>query len=332
MKSFCYSEDMQLLEAVPNVSEGRNHAVLHALADYLRAQKGMTLLGMDPNPSANRTVFTFIGTPEAMRESLPKFIALACELIDMRKQRGAHPRLGAVDVCPLVPLQNISLPECAELAKEIARQVSVQIPIPVYLYEAAAASDERKNLAFIRRGEYESLPEKLKVLPPDFGLSEFSPSVAKTGACIIGARHFLIAFNLNLNTQDPAPAGQIAARIRQSSGGINGLKAIGWYMENFRRAQVSCNITDFHAAPLHQVYLRAQQEAQKLGLKITGSELVGLIPLEALLAAGRHYVPTEKSTAALVKAAAQHLNLSEVKPFCPEEQILEIKAGLAKLI
>ena len=332
MKSFCYSEDMQLLEAVPNVSEGRNPTVLHALEDLLHAQKDITLLGIDPNPSANRTVFTFIGTPEAMRKSLPKFIALACKLIDMRKQKGEHPRLGAVDVCPLVPLQNISLPECAELAKEIAREVATQLSLPVYLYEACAATDERKNLAFIRRGEYETLPEKLKTLPPDFGPSEFSLSVAKTGACVMGARNFLIAFNMNLNTQDPSPARQIATNIRQSGGGMKGLKAIGWYMENFRRAQVSCNITDFHLAPLHLVYQQAQQEAQKLGLKITGSELVGLIPLEALLAAGRYYAPSEKSTAAWVKAAAQYLNLSEVKPFCPKEQILEIKAGLTKLV
>lgn len=331
MKSFCYSECMQVIEAVPNISEGRNPAVLHALEELLRACKGITLLGIDPNPSANRTVFTFIATPEAMREALPKFITSACHLIDMRTHQGAHPRLGAVDVCPLVPLQHISLTACANLAKQIARQVSMQIPLPVYLYEAAATSEERKNLAFIRRGEYESLPEKLRTFPPDFGPKEFTPSVARTGACIMGARNFLIAFNLNLNTQDPAPARQIAARIRQSSGGMRGLKAIGWYMENFKRAQVSCNITDFHAAPLHLVYQRAQQEAQKLGLQVTGSELVGLIPLEALLAVGHYFNPLEKSTATLVEIAANKLNLSEVKPFCAQEQILQIKAGLESL-
>ena len=331
MKSICYSEDMTLIEAVPNISEGRNLSILHKLENLLRTCAGITLLGIDPNPSANRTVFTFIGSAEAMREALPKFIASACDWIDMRTQHGAHPRLGAVDVCPLVPLQDISLAECAALARQIARQVSLQIPLPVYLYEAAATAEERRNLAFIRRGEYESLPEKLHTLPPDFGPKDFSPCVAKTGACVIGARNFLIAFNLNLNTQDPAPARQIAARIRQSGGGIEGVKAIGWYMDNFRRAQVSCNITDFQRAPLHLVYKRAQQEAQKLGLTVTGSELVGLIPLEALLAVGRHLRPQEKSTATLVKVAAEKLNLNEVKPFSAQEQILQIKAGLEHL-
>ncbi len=332
MKSICYSEYMKLIEAVPNVSEGRNPAVLHALESLLQSCAEITLLGIDPNPSANRTVFTFIGTPQGMSEALPKFIALASQLIDMRVQHGAHPRLGAVDVCPLVPLQNISLSECAQLAKQIAAQTSAQISLPVYLYEAAATSDERKNLAFIRRGEYESLPEKLRTFPPDFGPTDFSPAVAKTGACVMGARNFLIAFNLNLNTQAPTPARQIAAKIRQSNGGIIGVKAIGWYMENFNRAQVSCNITDFHRAPLHLVYERAQKEAQKLGVKVTGSELVGLIPLEALTAVGQYYAPQEKNPATLVKVAEEKLNLSEVKPFSAREQILQIKAGLEKLI
>ncbi|MBR3604231.1 MAG: glutamate formimidoyltransferase [Elusimicrobiaceae bacterium] len=323
---------MKLLEAVPNVSEGKNPFVLHELEEVLRSIKGITLLGIDSNPSANRTVFTFIGSPEAMQKALPLFILRACDLIDMRTQQGAHPRLGAVDVCPLVPLQNISLQECADLAKQIARQISDQIALPIYLYEAAACNAERRNLAFIRRGEYESLPNKLKILPPDFGPSVFTESVAKTGACVMGARNFLIAFNINLNTQDPAPARQIAARIRQSGGGIKGLKAIGWYMENFARAQVSCNIIDFISAPLHIVYQQAQLQAQNLGVQITGSELVGLIPLEALLAVGRHCNAQEKSTAALVASAAEYLNLSEVKPFIAQEQILEVKAGLAPLI
>ena len=319
---------MTLIEAVPNISEGKNPSVLNALESFLRNAEGIKLLGIDSNPCANRSVFTFVGSPQAMQKTLPQFIALACRLIDMRQHHGAHPRLGAVDVCPLVPLVNISLAECAALARQIACYSAEKLSIPFYMYEAAARDKSRQNLAFIRRGEYESLPQKLRTLPPDYGPDTFNEQIAQSGACIMGARPFLIAFNLNLNTQDPAPARLIATQIRQSGGGLTGLKAIGWYMDHFQRAQVSCNITDFHQAPLHRVFLTAQQEAQKIGYQITGSELVGLVPLQAILQSGKYFSPSAKTKSELINAATQGLNLSEVKPFCAQEQILELKAGL----
>ncbi len=322
---------MQLIEAVPNISEGQNTATLEKLADVLRACRGVRLLGIDANPSANRTVFTLIGAPKAVTDALFLFIKQVTQLIDMRSQHGTHPRLGAVDVCPLVPLQNISLQETAQLAGQLGKQVGEELHIPVYLYEAAATRNTCRNLADIRRGEYENLAEKLQILPPDFGPNQFSTHVAKTGACVIGARNFLIAFNINLSTRDERSAKLIAAKIRQSSGGLTGVKAIGWYMDNFKRAQVSCNITDFHQAPLSLVFETCKQEAAALGLKATGCELVGLVPLQAILSAGRHYAPTETNPAALIQAAIKGLNLTEVKPFDPREQILEIKAGLTAL-
>ena len=327
-----YNVNMPFVEAVPNVSEGKNPAVLRALEELLRAAPNMRFLGADANPAANRTVFTLAGEPDAVTRTLFDFIALSCRLIDMRTQHGAHPRMGAVDVCPLVPLEGISLEECARLARELGRRVGTELGVPVYLYEAAACTPQRKNLAFIRKGEYELLAEKLRTLPPDFGPHTLTETAAKSGACVIGARNILIAFNINLNTQDPAPAKIIAAKIRESSGGLKGVKAIGWYMENFARAQVSCNITDFRAAPLHAVYESCQQEAAALGLKATGCELVGLAPLEALLAAGRHYAPRETREDALILAAVRGLHLTEVKPFDPREQILEYKAGFRKSV
>lgn len=323
-----YNLIMPIIEAVPNISEGKDTAKLQALAHILRDARGVKLLGVDANPCANRTVFTLAGEAENLTRALFDFISAALEQIDMRTQQGAHPRLGAVDVCPLIPLQNITLLQTAQLAKELGRRVGEKLHTPVYLYEAAASDEKRKNLAFIRKGEYESLAQKLRDLPPDFGPAEFSPHTAKTGACIIGARHILIAFNVNLNTQDPAPAKAIAAKIRQSGGGIKGLKAIGWYMPNFNRAQVSCNITDFHTAPLHTVFEACQKQAAALGLKATGCELVGLAPLQALLEAGRHYAPAETDRQKLITYAAEGLHLNEVKPFSAGEQILEIKAGL----
>lgn len=322
---------MQYIEAVPNVSEGKNHTVITALANGLQAARNIELLNVDANPAANRTVFTLAGKPEAVCAALFDFISQATQLIDMRTHRGAHPRLGAVDVCPLVPLQEISLQQTALLAQQLGRRVGEELQIPVYLYQAAARRAACNNLADIRRGEYESLAEKLRTLPPDFGPADFSPRAQQTGACVIGARPFLIAFNINLNTQDSTPAKQIAAQIRQSSGGLSGVKAIGWYMENFNCAQVSCNVVDFHTAPLWLVFETCQKEAAKLGLQATGCELVGLVPLEALLLTGKHYAPAQTDPHALIQAAVRGLNLSDVKPFSPEQQILEIKAGLAAL-
>ena len=319
---------MPLIEAVPNISDGINRSVQRRLTELLRAAPQVRFLGADANPSANRTVFTLLGEPNAVTKTLFEFIALACNLIDMRTQHGAHPRLGAVDVCPLVPLADITLQQCAQAAQNLGRRVGEELGIPVYLYEAAASSLQRKNLAFLRKGEYEYLSDKLRLLPADFGPRILTETAAKSGACIIGARPVLIAFNVNLNTQDPAPAKIISSKIRESSGGMKGVKAIGWYMENFSRAQVSCNITDFRAAPLHAVYEFCQREACSLGLCATGCELVGLAPKEALLEAGKYYAPEETEEHTLIGAAARGLHLQEVKPFLPQEQILQYKAGL----
>ena len=319
---------MPLLEAVPNISEGQTPAVLEALAAYWHACRAVRLLHTDSSPAANRTVYTLVGEPAPMLEALFGFIDKTTQLVDMRLQHGAHPRLGAVDVCPLVPLQDISLEQTAQLARQLAQRVGLQLQIPVYLYEAAARSEARRNLSFIRSGQYEQLAQKLITLPPDEGPADWSVHTQKTGACIIGARPFLIAFNINLNTRNPQPAKAIATRLRESSGGLHSVKAIGWYMENFDCAQVSCNITDFHQAPLHLVYETCRQYAQQMGLQVTGSELVGLVPLAALRAAGQYYAPQEKDLFSLLTLAAKRLNLCDVKPFEPTQQILEIKAGL----
>ncbi len=319
---------MPLIEAVPNISEGRNQDLLQNLQHLLQQFPHVKLLHTDSNPVANRTVFTLIGTEQSLPEALFHFINCATQAIDMRQHQGAHPRLGAVDVCPLVPLQDITLAQTAQLATRLGQRVGQELHIPVYLYEDAAQTFSRKNLAFIRRGEYEHLANKLAVLPPDFGPHVLDTHVQKTGACIIGARPFLIAFNINLDTRDEQTAKQIAARIRESNGGLQGVKAIGWYMENFGCAQVSCNIVDFEKAPLYTVFETCQQIAADTGVKVTGCELVGLIPLAALIAVGRYYAAQITDLHTLLRIAIQKLNLSDVKPFDPSQQILELKAGL----
>lgn len=322
---------MPLIEAVPNISEGKNTAALRTLAAYWHMCPAVQLLHIDSNPSANRTVYTLVAEPAPLLEALFGFIDKTTQLLDMRTQHGAHPRIGAVDVCPLIPIKDISLEQTAQLAQQLAHRIGKELQIPVYLYEAAARQEERRNLAFIRSGQYENLPQKLRIFPPDEGPAEWSAHTQKTGACVIGARPFLIAFNVNLNTRDVKPAQEIAARIRESNGGLPGVKAIGWYMENFKRAQVSCNIVDFHQAPLYLVYQTCQQYATQMGVQATGCELVGLVPLEAILAVGKHYDSQEKEIQTLLNIATQKLNLSEVKPFNPSQQIFEIKAGLATL-
>ena len=322
---------MQQIEAVPNVSEGKNLATLNKLANCLRTAEGVQLLGVDANPSANRSVFTLVGEPKAVCAALFDFIKLASELIDMRAHHGTHPRLGAVDVCPLVPVQHISLQETAQLAGQLGQRVGKELQIPVYLYEAAATRPECQDLADIRRGEYENLAEKLRALPPNFGPADFNEHVQKTGACVIGARDFLIAFNINLNSQDEQAAKQIAARLRERDGGLKGVKAIGWYMENFQCAQVSCNIVNFKVAPLHLVFETCKKEAAEIGVQATGCEIVGLVPIEAMLFAGKHYDPTKTTFPELIEAAIKGLNLCDVKAFEPQEQILEMKAVSTQL-
>lgn len=243
----------------------------------------------------------------------------------MRTQQGEHPRLGAVDVCPLVPVKNITLAETALWADQLARKVATELSIPVYLYEANASHVMRKNLAFIRQGEYESLPTKLSLLPPDYGPASYSREVAKTGAGIIGARNFLIAFNISLNTQNVSLAKEMAAALREKNGGLPAVKAIGWLMPAYKSAQVSFNLTDFHTTGLAQVWEACKQQADKHGLILTGSELIGLVPQEALLQAGKFYNSQENFPDALIRLAVEKLGLNKIRPFDLEERILENK-------
>jgi glutamate formiminotransferase len=314
---------MQSIEAVPNISEGRKPSVIRKLTDIISHHTSVKLLHVDSNTDANRTVFTFAGTPQGVCNACFDLIKASAQLIDMRTQHGAHPRLGATDVCPLIPLQNISLQETALYARQLAARTAGELQIPVYLYEANAATPERKNLSFIRKGEYESLPQKLQILPADFGPCAYNEHVAKTGATVIGARNFLIAFNFSLNTQDVSVAKQIAHRLRERDGGLPGIKAIGWYMPAYHCAQVSCNVTDFHKTSLALLAETCQQEASRMGFTVTAGELIGLLPQEALLQAGRFYLPQEEDTNRLLETAVRKLQLDKIRPFLPNERILE---------
>ena len=319
---------MQLIEAVPNLSAGPNTPALQAVVDALAAARGACVLHVDGNDDANRTVITLAGTPENVLKSLRVLFKTAAREIDMRLHHGAHPRLGAVDVCPLVPVQHITLEETTKQAHELAAFVGEELQIPVYLYEENATSPARKNLAFLRKGEYESLPEKLKTLPPDLGLQEFTPSVAKTGASVIGARNFLIAFNVSLATQDVQLAKEIATVLREKNGGLPGVKAIGWYMANYRCAQVSFNIVDYHKTSLAGVFEACKQEAQKYNTDVTAGELIGLLPREALQQAGQFYAP-DLSADGQLQAAAEKMLLHNIRPFNFKERILEERLAAA---
>ncbi len=340
---------MKLVECVPNFSEGRDPDKIRAITREIEAVPGVKLLDVDPGASTNRTVVTFIGAPEAVREAAFRAIAKAAEVIDMRAHKGAHPRMGATDVCPFVPVSGVTMKDCVRLAAELGRRVADELAIPVYLYEAAARKPERRNLATVRAGEYEGLPEKLKDSrwAPDFGQAVFN---AKSGATIIGAREFLIAYNFNLNTRDRKLAHEIALSLRESGrarrdkdgnvvkdargdtvmvpGKFKEVKSVGWYVEDYGVAQISVNFTNYRTTPVHVVFDEAVRLAGRLGLRVTGSELVGLIPKEALLMAGRYYlekqgkspgVPEEE----LIRMAVRSLGLSDVVPFDPEKKIIE---------
>lgn len=315
---------MPLIEAVPNISQARNKENLARILAAVQTTLGsVRLLHVDSNKDANRTVLTLAGPPEQVVRVCFTLFQACKQYIDMRSHTGEHPRLGAVDVCPLVPISGISLQQTAAFADGLARRVGGELGIPVYLYEANAATQERQNLAFLRHGEYESLAEKLNTLPPDYGPHTFSESVARTGAGVIGARNFLIAFNLSLNTQNVQAAREIAAHLREKNGGLPGVKAIGWYMKDYQCAQVSFNLTDFHKSNLHNVFEACKKEAAARHLEITGSELIGLIPQEALLQAGKFYAPHAQKETALIHAAVEHLLLNKIRPFKADERILE---------
>ncbi len=340
---------MKLVECVPNFSEGRDREKINAITKEIESTPQVTLLDVDPGESTNRTVVTFFGTPEGVKEAAFKAIKKAAEVLDMSKHSGAHSRMGATDVCPFVPVTGVTMDDCIQMAHELGDKVSKELGIPIYLYEEAAQKPERKNLATIRRGEYEGLPEKLKdpEWAPDYGKPVFNP---KTGATVIGAREFLIAYNINLNTRDRKLAHEIALNIREAGrakrdkegkivrdakrkaiqipGKFKEVKAVGWYIEDYDIAQISINFTNYKISPPHIVFDETIKEAERLGLRVTGSELVGLIPKEALLMAGRYYLEKQrKSTGVpeveLINTAVKSLGLNDVSPFDPQNKIIE---------
>jgi glutamate formiminotransferase/formiminotetrahydrofolate cyclodeaminase len=340
---------MKIVECVPNFSEGRDKDKIRAITREIETVPGLKLLDVDPGETTNRTVVTFIGTPEAVQEAAFRAIRKAAEVIDMRGHKGAHSRIGATDVCPFIPVSGVSMADCVALAHELGRRVAAELGIPVYFYEDAALKPERRNLAIIRQGEYEGLIDKLKDpdWAPDFGEPVFN---ARSGATVIGAREFLIAYNINLNTRDRKLANEIALNIRESGraqrdregnilrdesgqplkvpGRFQNLKAVGWYIEDYGTAQISINFTNYKKTPVHAVFDTVCEDAWRMGLRVTGSELVGLIPKDALLAAGRHYLEKQGKSAGvpeeeLIRTAVRSLGLADVAPFDPKKKIIE---------
>lgn len=344
----------KIVECVPNFSEGRNKEVINKIAEAIESVEGVMLLDVDPGEATNRTVFTFVGDPDSVVEAAFRAIKTASELIDMRKHQGEHPRMGAADVVPFVPVSGITMEECSELAEKLGRRVGEELGIPVYLYENAAKTEERRSLANIREGEYEALPKKLTdpKWKPDFGPDEFNEHVAKTGATVIGAREFLIAYNVNLNTRDKKLAHEIALNIREKGrfkrdengkivkdehgnkvrvpGKLKAVRAIGWYIDEYGQAQVSINLINYKITPLHKVFETCVEEAQKLGLRVTGSEIVGLVPKAAIVEAGKYFLEKQgRSTAVseeeLIHIADLSMGLSQLYKFEPDEKIIELK-------
>lgn len=331
----------QLIECVPNFSEGRDPAVIARITDAIAAVDGVRLLNVDPGKATNRTVVTFVGAPAAVVEAAFRAIQVAGDVIDMSRHSGEHPRMGATDVCPLIPISGISMAETAEWARKLAERVGRELELPVFLYEHAQSNPARKNLAAIRAGEYEGLEARLK-LPewqPDFGPARFD---ARRGATVIGARDFLVAYNVNLNTTSTRRANAIAFDIReagrkvpgpdgtevQQPGTLKAVKAIGWYIAEYGVAQVSINLTNLDITPVHVAFEECVRAADARGVRVTGSELVGLVPLKCLLDAGRYYLEKQQrstgvSEAELVKIAVRSLGLDELAPFKPEERVIE---------
>lgn len=347
--------EKRLIECVPNFSEGRDRAVIDAITAAITSVDNISLLDVDPGEATNRTVVTFVGEPDAVAEAAYRGIARAAELIDMRRHHGAHPRMGATDVCPLIPVSGVTLEECAEMARALARRVSDSLGIPVYCYEAAAFTPERKNLAVCRAGEYEALPEKMNHpgKGPDFGDRPFDEAAARTGATTIGARDFLIAVNFNLNTTSTRRANAIAFDVREKGrpvreggkvtgrplrdeagniimqpGTLKGTKAIGWYIDEYGIAQVSMNITDMNATPLHVAFDEVCRAAAARGIRVTGTEIVGLVPKRALVDAGRYFLHKQQRSTGMpeseiVRMAIKSMGLDELKPFNTREKVVE---------
>jgi glutamate formiminotransferase/formiminotetrahydrofolate cyclodeaminase len=323
-----------LIECVPNFSEGRDSSKIQLISESIESVSGVKILHIDSGADANRTVITFAGAPEAVCSAAFEAIKTASEIIDMRIHQGKHPRIGSADVCPLIPVRDVSMEETVKYARSLAERVGRELEIPVYCYENAAFVPERRNLAFCRKGEYESLKQKLSEQKPDFGTT-FTPKVAKTGATVIGARNFLIAVNFNLNTKSKETASLIASGIREkgknaAGAKLKGIKAIGWYIADFDIAQVSVNITDINATPLYTVFEEVKKRAGELGANLTGTEIIGLVPEKILLDSGNFFLSQtgsheNVSDELLLKTAIEKLGLNDLYPFVPDEKILERK-------
>ena len=347
--------EKRIVECVPNFSEGRDKEVIRQIVAAIEASGGVKVLDVDPGEATNRTVVTFVGEPEAVVEAAFAGVKAAAERIDMRHHKGAHPRMGATDVLPLVPVSGITLEECAALARELARRIADELHVPTYCYEAAAFRPERRNLAVCRAGEYEALPEKLshEETAPDFGARPYDEGVARTGATTVGARDFLIAVNFNLNTTSTRRANAIAFDVREKGrpvregnpitgrivkdadgnpvmrpGTLPATKAIGWYIEEYGIAQVSMNLTDISRTPLHVAFDEVCRKADARGLRVTGTEIVGLVPKRALLEAGRYFLRKQHRSTGIaeeeiVRLAVKSMGLDDLKPFHPEEKVIE---------
>ena len=345
----------QIVECVPNFSEGRDMNVINQIVEAIKSADGVKLLNVDPGDATNRTVITFVGSPEAVSEGAFRGIRQAGEVIDMRKHHGEQPRIGATDVCPIIPIANISMEECAELARKLSKRVGEELGIPVYCYESAAFRPERQNLAVCRAGEYEGIAKKFAdpQWKPDFGPAEFNERVAHTGVSVIGARDFLVAINYNLNTTSTRRANAIAFDVREKGrklregnpitgkplkdengneiwkpGTLKGCKAIGWYIKEYGIAQVSMNVTNINVTPVHVAFDEVCRAAQARGIRVTGAEIVGLIPKRVLIEAGHYYLEKQQrsvgiSEEEIIKIAIKSMGLDDLCPFDPRKKVIE---------
>ena len=345
----------RIVECVPNFSEGRDKEIIRQIVTAIESSGGVKVLDVDPGEATNRTVVTFVGDPESVVGAAFAGVKRAAELIDMRRHKGAHPRMGATDVLPLIPIAGITLEECAALARDLAKRIADELHVPTYCYEAAAFRPERKNLAVCRAGEYEALPEKLAraETAPDFGARPYDEGVARTGATTVGARDFLIAVNFNLNTTSTRRANAIAFDVREKGrpvregnpitgkvvkdaagnpvmqpGTLKATKAIGWFIEEYGIAQVSMNITDISVTPLHVAFDEVCRKADARGVRVTGTEIVGLVPKRALVEAGKYFLRKQHRSVGIaeeeiVRLAVKSMGLDDLKPFKPEEKVIE---------
>lgn len=348
-------QEKQIIECVPNISEGRNKAIIKQVTDEIERVKGVKLLDVDPGEATNRTVITFVGAPDAVLEAAFQCVKKAAQLIDMRHHHGAHPRMGATDVCPLIPVSGITLEECAVLARKLAERIASELQIPCYCYEAAARTPERRNLAICRKGEYEGLAERMTVEAeaPDFGARPWDEGVARTGCTAVGARDFLIATNFNLNTTSTRRANAIAFDVREKGrpkreggspvgkpmkdengktimipGTLKGTKAIGWFIDEYGIAQVSMNITNINVTPLHVAFDEVCRCAQNRGIRVTGTEIVGLIPKRTLIDAGKYFLRKQNRSTGIpeediLQIAIKSMGLDDLKEFNPREKVIE---------